>query len=50
MMVHTVIPVLGRLRQEDGEFKVSLGYIARLCLKKTNKQKNLRNNNNKLYV
>jgi hypothetical protein len=26
---------LGMLRQEDGEFKGSLGYTARLCLKKT---------------
>jgi hypothetical protein len=30
-----VIPVLGRLRQEDHEFKGSLGYIERHCLKKT---------------
>jgi hypothetical protein len=29
MMVHTVIPVLRRLRQEDHEFKASLGYIAK---------------------
>jgi hypothetical protein len=25
-----VIPALGKLRQEDGEFKVSLGYTVRL--------------------
>jgi hypothetical protein len=31
---HTpVIPALGRLRQEDREFKSSLGYIARLYSK-----------------
>jgi hypothetical protein len=29
-----VIPALGKLRQEDGEFKVSLGYIVRRYLKK----------------
>jgi hypothetical protein len=28
------IPVLGRLRQEDREFKAGLGYVARSCLKK----------------
>lgn len=27
MVVHTVIPALERLRQEDGEYKASLGYI-----------------------
>jgi hypothetical protein len=32
---HTlVIPALRRLRQENCEFKSSLGYIARPCLKK----------------
>jgi hypothetical protein len=31
-----VIPALWKLRQEDGNFKVSLHYLARLCLKNTN--------------
>jgi hypothetical protein len=29
-----VIPALERLKQEDGEFKVSLGYTVRSCLQK----------------
>jgi hypothetical protein len=33
-----VIPAFGRLRQEDHEFKASLGHIARLCLKKKDKK------------
>jgi hypothetical protein len=42
--VLTIIPALGRLRWEDLEFKVILGYIRRPCLKqkqltRTSKQK-----------
>jgi hypothetical protein len=29
-----IIPALGRLRKEDRKFEVSLGYLARPCLKK----------------
>jgi hypothetical protein len=29
-----VIPTLRRLRQEDTKFKITLGYIARPCLKR----------------
>lgn len=29
-----VIPALGNLRQEDTEFKTSLGYTVRVCLLK----------------
>jgi hypothetical protein len=34
-----IIPALGRLKQENGEFKVSLGYTERPYLKKQNKIK-----------
>jgi hypothetical protein len=33
-----VIPALNRLRQEDHEFKASLGSIAKLCLKRPKKK------------
>jgi hypothetical protein len=33
-----VIPALRKLRQEDLQFKTSLGYTARPCLKKNQKQ------------
>jgi hypothetical protein len=33
MVVYTLNPILGRLRQEDWEFLVSLNYIVRHCLK-----------------
>jgi hypothetical protein len=38
-----VIPVLERLKQEDGKFKISLGYIVRLCYQKRRKEKEKRN-------
>jgi hypothetical protein len=34
----SVIPALGKLRQEDWEFQVSLDCIARHCLKKKKKE------------
>jgi hypothetical protein len=36
MVAMPVIPALARWRQEDCEFEVSLIYIVRTCLKKTN--------------
>jgi hypothetical protein len=38
MEVHAITPALGRLRQEDYEFQVSLGYTGRPCLKKKKKK------------
>jgi hypothetical protein len=38
-MAHTVIPALGKLRQEDYEFEASLVYIVKLCLKKKKRKK-----------
>jgi hypothetical protein len=35
-----VIPGFGRLRQEDFEFEINLGYIVRTCLQNKNKQVN----------
>jgi hypothetical protein len=34
MMVHTLIPVPRRWRQEDHKFEAKLGYIVRLCLRR----------------
>jgi hypothetical protein len=36
---HTVtVPALGRLRQEDHKFVVSLGYVVRPCPRKINRK------------
>jgi hypothetical protein len=35
----SVIPALQRERQEDSEFKVSLGYMLRSCVKKPKRKK-----------
>jgi hypothetical protein len=39
-----VISAVGRLRQEDGEYKASLGFKVRACLKKPMKQKHIKHN------
>jgi hypothetical protein len=39
MVVHIVIPALGRLRQEEHEFDANLGYIVKPCLKKPKEKK-----------
>jgi hypothetical protein len=33
-VAHTIIPALGKLRQENPKFKASLGYMASPCHKK----------------
>jgi hypothetical protein len=44
VVVHTDIPALGRLRQEDHEFQVSLGYMRKPWLReKKNNSNNIRN-------
>jgi hypothetical protein len=39
VVVHICNPEHGRQRQEDGEFKVSLVYIARLCFKRRRRRR-----------
>jgi hypothetical protein len=40
MVLHNHNSVLKWLRQEDGECKASLGYIARLCVRKEKNKTN----------
>jgi hypothetical protein len=40
-----VIPAIGRLKQEDTEFQVSLEYTVRPCLKKKKKKNQQKQNN-----
>jgi hypothetical protein len=43
---NAVISALGRLKQKDQEFKVSLGCLARPCLKKEKEKKEIQSNPN----
>jgi hypothetical protein len=46
----SAIPALGRLRQEDHQFEVSMGYVTRPCLKnKNNKKPNRISSNGIIY-
>jgi hypothetical protein len=51
VVMHANNPNIGRLRQEYHEFKDSLYYIKRLCLKKKKKtrEKSKKNKKRKLY-